>query len=243
MSDSNDRKQCFPLLMAGSAGLSSMAEDADQLGLSVSRVDASKVEAANDSMSRVGAISKGIFNNLTIAVAPFIDWFATALSDVGRQANGIGGVIDTVMGYAVTSVSFLVNAWDGLRLVWATLKIGLGTLASVFYTVGDGIMQMVQGIGIGFQRMWDLVKAAGELAGNSFKLVFDALQVPIGHFVAFVGTQLAAMIDQAALSVAYLDGELARKMQNAASAISMATMTAGIEAEEQLVKSVAAVKD
>src|SRR5207247_2365101 len=73
-------QQLLPLMMSGAEGLAAAQKEAEKLGLTYNRVDAAKVEAANDSMTRMKAVVTGVGNQLAIQLAPFIDAAATKLT-------------------------------------------------------------------------------------------------------------------------------------------------------------------
>lgn len=90
----------LPLLTSGAEGIKAAQEEAQKLGLTYSRVDAAKVEAANDAMTRAGKIVEGVGNQFAIGLAPYIETAATMLKDFAIQGGGIapkvGGAIEFV---------------------------------------------------------------------------------------------------------------------------------------------------
>ena len=71
----------------GSAGLDKATEDAANLGLAISRVDAAKVEEANDAFGRIGKVIQGVFDTITVRLAPFITAIAEAFTTAATDAN------------------------------------------------------------------------------------------------------------------------------------------------------------
>lgn len=64
-------------LSGGSAELNKLAYEADVLGLAISRVDAAKIEEANDSIFRAKQVFTGLGNQLATAFAPIVTAVAT----------------------------------------------------------------------------------------------------------------------------------------------------------------------
>jgi len=75
-------------LALGRSGIEKLGNQADKLGLSFNRVDAAKVEQANDAMTRLGALFEGVFARLTIEFAPFIEKAANKLVEMGTSGEG-----------------------------------------------------------------------------------------------------------------------------------------------------------
>lgn len=62
----------IPLIKDGAAGLAAMQEEADRFGLTISRVDAGALEAANDSVAKIGAAANGAARQFAVGLAPAI---------------------------------------------------------------------------------------------------------------------------------------------------------------------------
>jgi len=93
------------MLAGGSEGLREMAEEAKHLGLSISRVDAAKIEAANDAVTRAKGVFQGFTNQLTIALSPLIETIANDIRGAAMDTADFGNVgqdmVDSmVKGYA-----------------------------------------------------------------------------------------------------------------------------------------------
>ena len=82
-------------LNLGAAGLSETADEADKLGLAVSRVDAAQVEAANDAISKAKGAIIGIANALAVDLAPYIQTSAEMFTDWATEGEGAAARIST----------------------------------------------------------------------------------------------------------------------------------------------------
>lgn len=79
-------------LAGGSEGLKSMAAEADALGITVSRIDAAQIEAANDAVTRAKGVFTGLGNQLATAFAPIIQGIADNFSQSALDAAEFGNV-------------------------------------------------------------------------------------------------------------------------------------------------------
>ncbi|MCA9052980.1 MAG: hypothetical protein KDA75_04040 [Planctomycetaceae bacterium] len=79
----------LPVLQNGSAGLKDMVADAAKLGITFNRVDAAKVEQANDAVERMKQAFGGLFNTLAINIAPTITAIANHISEFGSLVGEV----------------------------------------------------------------------------------------------------------------------------------------------------------
>lgn len=112
----------------GSKGLKEMTVEAEALGIAVNRVDAAKVEAANDAMTRSKAAIAGMGQTLTIKLAPYIEAVAMALVKASKESGGFKAQISAALKAAITGASYLADIWRGWELVFASLKLAFAGL-------------------------------------------------------------------------------------------------------------------
>jgi hypothetical protein len=106
--------QLSDILLGGSRKLREASELIDRFGLSISRVDAAKVEAANDAWGRMGIVISGITDKIAVGLSPALEDFATqsirlidnlnvALERLGTNFEGVGNAIGFALGVLVES--------------------------------------------------------------------------------------------------------------------------------------------
>lgn len=220
-------------LALGSKGLNQATEDAQKLGLAVSRVDAFKIEEANDAFGRIGKVIEGIFNNIAIRLSPFITAFAEAFTGASIEAEGFGSTIDRVMDFAVKAGGFVADAWQGLNIIWLAVKQGLYQVGTGFAFLADMGTRAAQWIAAKFSAAFDLIEAAWDVVGQSLVVAWDALKIPIAAFVEYVGVQFASLIRSALEVAGVFSNEMANSMAVAATNIenSVAGMSANAQAD------------
>jgi hypothetical protein len=103
-------KELMNLFAEGSSGLANYRKETDKLGLSFSRIDAAKVEAANDALTRTKAVFTGIFRTGTIELAPFIEAAAKSLNNFATQGQGIGVNVTNAMESVTLSLVEVASA-------------------------------------------------------------------------------------------------------------------------------------
>jgi len=119
-------------LALGEDRLRAVAVEADALGLSVSRIDAAKIEAANDSFTRLGGVTKGLGNAIAANVSPYITALATKFVDAAKQAGGMSNFVAKAMEKVVGAVGFAADMVRGLQVVWKGLQVvALGAISAI----------------------------------------------------------------------------------------------------------------
>jgi hypothetical protein len=87
------------LLNMGTRGLDEAALKAQKFGLSISEIDASRVEAANDAMTSIKSLIEGVGQQLAVKIAPVITALAQKLEAGATSAEKIAdALIRTAVG-------------------------------------------------------------------------------------------------------------------------------------------------
>jgi len=112
-------QQLLNLFEQGSAGIEQFRLETERLGLSFSRIDAAKIEAANDSLTRTKAVFTGLFRSATIEIAPYIEAASNSFVDYATRGEGVG--------------SNMVNVFESITLAIGTV---VGETESLIITLG-----------------------------------------------------------------------------------------------------------
>ena len=101
--------------------------EVDEYGLSLSEVDAAKVEAANDAFSRIGRVIEVIRQRLAVQLAPFIEYIADLINDASRESGGWREQIDNAITTGIRLGARLADVIEVIRRAF----IVVGHAASV----------------------------------------------------------------------------------------------------------------
>jgi len=145
----------------GEEGFRTSREQAERLGIAMSRVDAAKIEDANDSMVRSRLAIEGIGNRVTVQLAPVISalsdqfvnaatsgdnmadvvetGFKTGANIVGTFADGIRGVQVLLKGAEVAALGFGGAFVGGVKFI-AEGAVNLGNI------IKDGVLSPIRGL-------------------------------------------------------------------------------------------------
>jgi len=151
-------------LAVGSEGLAEFAREADHLGIAVGRVDASKIEQANDSIERAQGVFKGLGNQLAVAFSPAISGVADAFRQAALDSEGFGNIGTRVLNAVVMSLGFMGDAALAGQIAWFELKIAF--------------FQIVEGLKAKWQSFLDLLPDVSGIVDpikNSFSSMADGI--------------------------------------------------------------------
>lgn len=213
----------LPLLTSGAEGIKAAQQEAQKLGLTYSRVDAAKVEAANDAMSRAGKIAEGVGNQFAIGLAPYIDAAATKVMEFATQGGGLAPKVGGAIEYVAKSVAFLSDYLNILNAGWNVLRgVGSYALGSVLDVLGlviasvEYLYEKVTGTSTHFgDGMQTIAKNILKTGDDAFKQAGqnwdDFMNRTNSRAVGQAFSELKAKSDESAKAI----GDNAAKMQGA----------------------------
>lgn len=116
------------LLKQGSEGINQFEREVDELGLAMSRIDVSKVEAANDSMTRAKALLTAMAQKLTVELAPFITATVDKFIELGKEGTNAGESITNAMEKVAKSVGFVARLVQSFGVAIQALRVVVSQL-------------------------------------------------------------------------------------------------------------------
>lgn len=143
--------EMMTMIEGGAAAIESARQEADLLGLSLSRVDAAKVELANDAMGRLQAAGEGFMQQVAVKLAPLIAEAGERIIAFIGKMGGMGKAAESVFSYIVKGagqVGDVLRGWEliiaGLNVAWKGLKVAAtavigGLMTSVQNALNAGI--------------------------------------------------------------------------------------------------------
>lgn len=130
-------------------GIEPTTEKLDRLGITISRVDAAKVEAANDAMFTARQVLTGIANVVTIELSPYIQEVADRFIAATEASQGFGDETQIAVDKILRAGANLADFLRGLHVVFGGLKlIGVGfgaAVISAFQLAAEGVTKFVDG--------------------------------------------------------------------------------------------------
>jgi len=137
-------------LALGSKGILAFKEEAKLMGLAVSRVDSAKIEAANDSMNRLGKISVGLARQFSVKLAPFIQLAADKMVAFSLSGGGATKKIIAGFGFVLKVMGRLADTFEVLKAGFFALKgtatiaiLGIGLVVQVLAKEVDRLLSIL----------------------------------------------------------------------------------------------------
>jgi hypothetical protein len=223
----------LPLLSEGADGIKRLTQEASDLGLTFNRVDAAKVEQANDALTRVSSIIKGQMQKATIALAPIIEGVANHLLAAGKSGLDFGEMTETALDHVASAVGFVANSVQGIQFAWSAAQVGVSWAMANILEGANNVIKAFNWWSVVGGRVWDLLKAGFSSLGATVSLMWTGMQVPVAMFVQFIGRKMAEMLSTAAKTAGVFSETLAAKIQNASFAIQRSTGDATAQAQKQ----------
>ncbi|MEP3033382.1 MAG: hypothetical protein ABJO67_03445, partial [Pseudoruegeria sp.] len=154
------------LMLQGGDAIRTARKDVEDYGLALTAVDASRIEAANDKISRLGNIGRYVGQQLALALVPAMGNLAQAMSNSLREGGALRGLLDGMvasLGRVSAYLAAIVTGF-GVRYVGAMVAARLATLNFAFSLRALGAAMIRTGVGA-------LVIGAGELIYQFTRLV------------------------------------------------------------------------
>lgn len=121
------------------ATIAQAAKEAEAFGLAVSDVDAASIERANDSMSTINNVLKGVFRRIAVQVAPIVEHLATLFRDTAIETSGFQEQLGTAMSFSEKAIGFVADAINGIRVGFQGAIVIGNTFNAAMMTVAERI--------------------------------------------------------------------------------------------------------
>jgi len=131
-------------LAMGKKGLSEASEEAKLLGLSITRIDAAKIEAANDAMTRASGVIKGAAQSVAVELSPYLEKAAVMFTNMAKESGGFGKIASNAFTSVINGVAMVSDVINGLRVVWQGVKVAVigfaaASIASIDTVIGGAM--------------------------------------------------------------------------------------------------------
>jgi hypothetical protein len=117
-------QELLPMMMQGSEGIKAAAAEAAKLGVTFNRVDAAKVELANQSIIKLQSVLTGVMNTLAIQLSPFITAVANKFVGFATSGRGATGMIVSGFGAVLNAIAYVADYLSIVEAGWQMLRSG-----------------------------------------------------------------------------------------------------------------------
>lgn len=122
-------------LALGEAQIEATIREADKLGIAFTRIDAKKVEMANDAIARLKGVFRGVGNVLAIKVAPVVTRIVEKFIAVGTEGEGAGVKIEKAFDRVVKLIEAIGDGIDDMIYAWHTFTLMIDVAAKKLATI------------------------------------------------------------------------------------------------------------
>jgi len=171
----SDASRLLPLLEDNGEQLKVLADEAESLGVSISDIDAAKLEAAARSFERVQGIMAGFGTQVAVEVAPIVEALSERLVQAATEGEQLGARISHGFQVGGKAAGIMADGARGLQVAFKGVEvIGRGmnfVLVSGFVKlieiIGDVANAIVSGVVSPIRKVLELAAPFSDMAANA----------------------------------------------------------------------------
>lgn len=169
-----EQREAVQFFAQGGDAIRAYTERVEALGLSLSDIDTAKVEAAGGAMGVFGDITRGVSQQLAVALSPILQQVATDFENAAFAGGGIGSKVQEGVDTAVKAVAFLADAADGVKRVFSlvadSIILVLNEVAATAALVAYKVVESLNAIpGVDMSSTLDSLREFGTTANGVVK--------------------------------------------------------------------------
>lgn len=130
----------------GAEGIEALTEDAEKLGLAVNRLDAAKIEAANDAFDRAKKAVDGVGNKLAVELAPIIKVVSDRFVEAATSGNNMSNAVHSAFSGGAKVAGVFADGIHGIKIIIKGAEVairGFGFAgAAAFRLLVDGVVMV-----------------------------------------------------------------------------------------------------
>jgi len=157
-------KEMVDFLRQGGDAIRAARDEVDEFGLSISEVDAAKIEAANDAMSRIARVMEGVQNQFAVAMAPLLKEVADRFNAAAKESKGFGAQAAAAAEWGIKAMAKVLDVLQGLRVAFKGVELVIAGFKGAMISAGQLVMEA-------FSRVVDSVIAGNNLIIRALNLL------------------------------------------------------------------------
>lgn len=171
------------MLAGGSEALKEAAEEADAFGTAISRVDAAKIEAANDAMYRAKQAVEGIGMSIAVELSPYIEHATNLFVNAAKEANGWRDEILSAIESIVMGIGYMLDVINGIQFAWYAAQLAFSTMAEIVMKGIEKIarpivklISLIPKIGVEYEKTMAVITEASEAVAEQSEAIFTRME-------------------------------------------------------------------
>jgi hypothetical protein len=160
--------EVFNLIKGGSATINQATADIQSFGLELNRVDAAKIEMANDAWTKMQMMIDGLFQQIAVALAPAFTALIETIIELTKNSGVMGSVATTSLDLIIAGVDIASRSFSFMAGVVRSVQTAFATVLSFIL---KGLAQIEKALIMFGGQSFDfgiatLAKAADEVAAD-----------------------------------------------------------------------------
>jgi hypothetical protein len=186
--------QIGKILGGGSSAIDEATKRIDELGASVDRVDAGRIEDMQKAYKDAEKAMSGALQAIAVDIAPVATAFINMFTESTKGSNLLRDGFRVVLDVGVWVAKRVADAWLAVEIIWNTLKYIGSSLGVVILDIADAGVRSAQWIGEKFKQAWDVVTSSFDVMKKALAVGWEALKVPMAMFVQYTAGMLGDML-------------------------------------------------
>lgn len=127
------------VIKGGAEGIKASGDEAERLGVVLSKLDLAKMSGANDAMDRLTQVVGSLSDKLAVKLAPMIAFVSDELVRAAKEGSSLMGVVDGFINAILVGIGVIKMVVQGVQVLWETLKVGIASVEVGFWEATRGI--------------------------------------------------------------------------------------------------------
>lgn len=116
-----EQKEAAKFFAQGGDALREYTKQVDEFGLSLTEIDAAKVQAATTEFGKTGRVVDGVSQQLAVQLSPLLLQISKDITDLSRETGGFADEIEDLTDKAVRAAAFVASSIDAVGVVASTV--------------------------------------------------------------------------------------------------------------------------
>lgn len=160
--------QMLNTLNLGAEGIRALEDEARQLGITFDNIQARRIEDANDAITRMRAAIQGVINQLTIQLAPIIEFTSEMFVEWAKNGGNGAKAIQEFLEPVVKIATNLLKIGEFITGIFQVVIGLVGTAIGLVAKIIGGIIKLVSLAAkiTGFKEVAEDIKAAAKFTDD-----------------------------------------------------------------------------
>lgn len=144
------------LAAQGAAGLKGLRREASDFGVAITAIDASKIDAAGDAITRLSGMIGGLAKQVAIGLSPYLTTSADQLREWGTKGVTAGNLVKNAFLNVEKAIGFVIDALEAIKINFQALQSPVtswsSTIVGAFAKIAEKADSMLAKMGMGKTR-------------------------------------------------------------------------------------------